>query len=286
MADGCRGARPLGPVHEERLPRGIPRRIHWVRAGTERWLLAWRRSARDKIPFPAFLGIGAQKAGTSWLHANLRAHPDLFLPAQKEVHYFDRLYYFSVYRYAAVFAEAGSRMAGEFTPAYALLPEQRIRFIARMNPNLRILFMLRDPVARAWSHALMNLVRKTGRALEDVPEGEMVRHFRSERSRRRGDYLETLDRWGEHFAPDQFFIGFFEDIQLRPKELLSSVFRHLGAEPPSSWAGYPVDKVIFKGPANPIPEQYRTILCNIHASDLEALESRFGERAEGWREQR
>ena len=39
--------------------------------------------------FPDFIGIGAQKAGTTWLHRNLQAHPQIYMP-RKEVHYFDR----------------------------------------------------------------------------------------------------------------------------------------------------------------------------------------------------
>ena len=39
--------------------------------------------------FPDFLGIGAQKAGTTWLHRNLQIHPQIWMP-RKEVHYFDR----------------------------------------------------------------------------------------------------------------------------------------------------------------------------------------------------
>ncbi len=51
------------------------------------------RSAVDGYPRgPDFLGIGAQKAGTSWLHANLRKHPALWLPPIKELHYFDEIY--------------------------------------------------------------------------------------------------------------------------------------------------------------------------------------------------
>lgn len=40
---------------------------------------------------PAFLGIGAQKAGTSWLHQQLANHPEIWLPPEKELHYFDSL---------------------------------------------------------------------------------------------------------------------------------------------------------------------------------------------------
>jgi hypothetical protein len=39
--------------------------------------------------FPDFIGIGAQKAGTTWLHRNLQAHPQIWMPEEKELHYFD-----------------------------------------------------------------------------------------------------------------------------------------------------------------------------------------------------
>ncbi len=39
--------------------------------------------------YPDFIGIGAQKAGTTWLYQNLRAHPDIWMPKEKEIHYFD-----------------------------------------------------------------------------------------------------------------------------------------------------------------------------------------------------
>lgn len=39
--------------------------------------------------FPDFLIIGAQKAGTTWLQRNLRIHPQIWMPREKELHYFD-----------------------------------------------------------------------------------------------------------------------------------------------------------------------------------------------------
>ncbi len=41
---------------------------------------------------PKFLCIGAQKAGTSWLYANLNQHPSIWMPPLKELHYFDHLF--------------------------------------------------------------------------------------------------------------------------------------------------------------------------------------------------
>ena len=43
-------------------------------------------------PLPDFLGLGTQKGGTTTLHRLLGKHPDVFLPACKEVHFFDQNY--------------------------------------------------------------------------------------------------------------------------------------------------------------------------------------------------
>lgn len=49
-------------------------------------------NTRARLRFPDFVCIGAQKAGTTWLYRNLRAHPEVWLPPVKELHYFDQLY--------------------------------------------------------------------------------------------------------------------------------------------------------------------------------------------------
>ena len=45
---------------------------------------------------PHFLGIGAQRAGTTWLHSTLASHPEIWMPRIKEIHYFDRKYPVSI----------------------------------------------------------------------------------------------------------------------------------------------------------------------------------------------
>jgi len=46
--------------------------------------------SRNLQPLPDFLGIGAQRSGTTWLYQNLRRHPQIWMPPKKELHYFDR----------------------------------------------------------------------------------------------------------------------------------------------------------------------------------------------------
>ena len=70
--------------------------------------------------FPDFIGIGAQKAGTTWLDRNLRAHPQIWMPERKELHYFDRR--IADMRSptdewsASIFETGRARVTGEITP--------------------------------------------------------------------------------------------------------------------------------------------------------------------------
>ena len=110
--------------------------------------------------FPNFLGIGAQKAGTTWLYKNLRKHPQLYLPETKEIHYFDWYFYKSIKWYCKYFKSAKkTQITGEINPCYSVLSERKIKLIHKINPKLKIILLLRNPIERAWSQAVMNLVK-------------------------------------------------------------------------------------------------------------------------------
>ena len=106
---------------------------------------------------PDFLVISPPKTGSTWLADNLRRHPQLFVPAIKEVKYFSSLYQWLDYGwYCDHFNGAGPRQAGEASPSYASLPLADIRNIRRLLPDVKLVFLMREPVARAWSHAKHN----------------------------------------------------------------------------------------------------------------------------------
>lgn len=142
---------------------------------------------------PDFLGIGAQKSGTTWLYKNLRCHPELFLPDEKELHYFDWNYERSLRWYGHQFKPGINKIKGEITPGYSIIERERIALIHRLWPKLRLVLLLRNPIDRAWSQAVMNLVTLSGRPYEDVSPTEFLEHFRSPRSVLRGDYRSIID---------------------------------------------------------------------------------------------
>ena len=239
--------------------------------------------SRDGLTFPDFLGIGAQKAGTSWLHANLRRHPQVFMPRRKELHYFDWRPHRSLKTYAREFAGGEALVKGEITPYSAALPSWTIRYIHELMPDAKLILILRNPIDRAWSQAVMNLVVRAGRNFEEVGDDEFERHLRHPRTFTRGDYLGMIDNWLSVFPEERLLIGFFEEVRDRPQRLLSAVFDHIGVSTDVDWASFPFNKVVHAGVRAPLPPHFRAMLEEVYADEIERIADRCGSFAETWR---
>lgn len=232
-----------------------------------------------------FLGIGAQKAGTTWLYAQLDRHPQVRFPAGKEVHFWDRRRDEGAAAWLALFprAEPGVRQ-GEITPAYALLERETIAEIRRHCPDLRIFYSLRNPAERAWSAALMALERAE-LAFDEASDAWFADHFRSRGSRQRGDYLGALERWGAAFPPEQIHVILFDDILEHPRRVLVALARHLGIEtaPYESVPEAALREPVFPGPRLPLRPTLRPVLRELYAEPIEALARRLGRDLSPWR---
>src|SRR5262249_9136446 len=117
--------------------------------------------------WPNFFIVGAAKAGTTSLHALLRAHPEVFMSMPKEPHHFCQVepphelpWHFESHtdpaRYLKLFRGAhGFKAIGEGSTSSMWHPEVPARIRQRV-PHARILIALRDPIQRAYSHYLMH----------------------------------------------------------------------------------------------------------------------------------
>jgi hypothetical protein len=250
----------------------------------DKWSYAGGLRSARALKLPQFLGIGAQKGGTTWLNRVLRCHPDLFVPAErKELHYFDWDWHRALTTYARNFRRAGERVRGEITPAYGVLPVERIRFIRRIMPDARLILLLRDPVPRTWSHALMHLVKRRGRAFEDVSEAEFLQFFERDPTRARSSYVRILDNWLSVFPEEQLYVGFFEQISEDPQQLLREIFTHVGVTADVDWSAIPYQEVVHRGVGKPMPEVCRQFLEDTYRDEIEELHRRFGARVAAWR---
>jgi len=233
---------------------------------------------------PDFLGIGAQKSGTTWLYRNLRQHPAFFLPDTKELHFWDWNFYRKGFAWYCNHFKNNLHLKGEITPEYTMIPEYRIKMMAEAMPNAKLVFLLRNPIERAWSQACMNLLELPKKDKSDVPDEAFIQHFNSRRSWIRGDYETALNKYYRHFPKENLFIGFFEELQNDPCDLFNRIVSFLGEETVNDFSAYPIhSKINHNKYSSQIPAHFRTVLETIHARQIEDLYKIFGERVAHWR---
>lgn len=232
-----------------------------------------------------FLGIGAQKACTSWLYEQLRQHPDLRFPRGKELHFWNRPHDpASVAAYLKHFGPPET-CAGEMTPAYAILPGDTIAEIRQLLPDTRLLYLLRNPIDRAWSSALMALRLAEMTPLE-ASDQWFLDHFHSVGSWRRGHYLACLRAWWACFPADQLLVETCEAVISEPEALLNRCFAHLGVPP------LPAERLreqgcrqkVFQGTGHPLRPSLRPALIALYAESIHQLGAELGQDFSHWLE--
>jgi hypothetical protein len=110
-----------------------------------------------------FFCIGAQKAGTSTLHDLLGQHPEIYLPEEKEAHFFDVNeeyekginHYFNKY----FFKYNNEKIIGNINPNLQIETRSIDRIIKHFGQETKFIFIVRNPVNRAYSHYLMSKKR-------------------------------------------------------------------------------------------------------------------------------
>jgi hypothetical protein len=231
---------------------------------------------------PDFFVVAPPKTGSTWLAHNLRPHPDIFIPGAKEVKYFSSLgRWLGVDWYLSQFSAGAGRLRGDVSPSYASLPPERIRLIRTLFPEAKVVFLLREPAARAWSHTRHCcrhgegpfLGRPAGTNL-DAPHIDWEGGAAHEYVTMSGDYLGQLRRWLGVFPKEQVLVRFYEDISTRPEALLREVLAFLGADSSIPLAGFPLRERINPGVEQPIPSHVAQLLHRLwhgRTAELAAL---------------
>ncbi|WP_395671820.1 sulfotransferase domain-containing protein [Phenylobacterium sp.] len=191
-------------------------------------------------PRVSFIIAGVQKGGTTALFDYL-AEPGVALSTVKEVHFFDdESQNWGAPDYDAYHARFGppdGRPCGEATPIYVYWPGSLER-IAAYNPAMRLIVLLRDPVARAWSHWKMEYARgaETERFAWCIREGRQRLfdarpwgHHREFSYVERGFYGEQMARLLALFPREQVLVLTSDALREDPGAALAKVRAHIGA---------------------------------------------------------
>jgi hypothetical protein len=217
---------------------------------------------RDRLPRkPDFFIVGAPRCGTTSLYEYLKQHPDVYMSASKELHFFgtDIRYpqaanmvrgeneYLSMFHGAT-----NEKRIGEASPLY-LYSKAAARELKSSCPNALLIIMLRNPVDMMYSNFVER--RYYGNYLagqEDIEDFEEA--LRAEEARKRGQriprgappfppgpfylfyrdlaqYAEQVRRYLAVFDREQLHFVIFDDLQQDALKVFSEVCRFLGIDP-------------------------------------------------------
>ncbi|MFB9238600.1 sulfotransferase domain-containing protein [Plantactinospora siamensis] len=288
---------------KDRVKEAVPEPL---RVGVRRTLTRYGERTSDRRPLPDFLIAGTKRGGTTSLWRYLLAHPLVprLFPAwnTKTSHYFEEnwgrgeAFYRSHFptrrqRLALERRHGGPSRVGEAAPLYMFHPLAPER-VAGLLPRVRLIFLLRDPVERAYSHWKERRTEGTeplefAAALareEERTAGErerliadpyhVSRPYDWYTYRARGRYLEHLEPWLDRFPPEQLLILPSETLYREPAATYARVLDFLGL-PPHELARYEVFNDRRSAALDPA---LRAELSAYFAPHNAALERRLGMR--------
>ncbi len=213
------------------------------------WWSGWGSPRRGDLP--GLIIPGAMKGGTTSLFRYLEGHPQLAPAPRKEVHYFDHHFHRGPAWYRRQFpatrptASDAAPIACEASPYYMFEPRVPQR-VHELVPDVKLVFLLRDPVERAFSHYHNN--RRLGRepldfeaALDAEDDRTLAEEDRLRVNalhvsephrlysyRRRGLYAEQLLRWQACFPADQMLVIDSRRLFTDPTAVVAEVLRFVG----------------------------------------------------------
>jgi hypothetical protein len=177
---------------------------------------------------PTFIIAGPPKAGTSSLQYYIRNHPQIYVP-EGEPHFFCDHFEQGLKYYSKFFEGwSGQKAVGEKTPCYFYMPEIPKR-IKEYFPGIKLLFIYRNPIERAYSQYWHNVrryvefdtfdkaIKREIDGVKPIVETERVRFIYDREPGlfsylSIGRYAEHIERWKRCFDKSQMFHMVLEDL--------------------------------------------------------------------------
>lgn len=184
-------------------------------------------AADAALRLPHFIVVGAMKCGTTTLYRLLANHPDIDMSRDKEPDFFLKKRNFDkgLEWYSDQFSGEGS-VRGEASPNYSKchifrgVPER----IAQLTPDVRLIYIVRDPVVRAESHIRHNVIMGNLEVgLDEFVAQDDYRHV-LDTSR----YALQLEAYLEHFPAEAILVVDFDELTQDPQRVMPRIHAHIG----------------------------------------------------------
>ena len=183
--------------------------------------------------------------------------------------------------YGSLFPQHRDITSGEITPAYGLLSDGDVAAISQRYPQLKVIYVIRNPVDRAWSTICYHQQR-TGRPLTQQRQDKVIEYLTCSPIEQRSDYLSVVSRWRRLHGGDKFFLAYYDELIERPADLLRRLLEFLEIREVSV---SPVAEVINASTTIPIPPAVAAVLAKRYLPSVEKLADVIGGPTTQWVEE-
>lgn len=184
--------------------------------------------------------------------------------------------------YASLFSQGFGKTTGEITPRYCILDAEDIERLKVLIPGVKIIFVMREPVDRAWS-ILKYHEKRWGQQLTCLPDAQLIERAMHPAILEQSDYESSLTRWRKVFPPEQLLTAFFDEIVENPQQLLARVCDFLQIAPmPSSAVVEGGRKKVNASSDRQMPEALKAVLVDRYAAMIKRLGDAEGGHFKRW----
>jgi hypothetical protein len=186
--------------------------------------------------------------------------------------------------YAELFRFKGDCLSGDITPGYSGMDSDVIEEVGKHFPDIRIVFLVRDPVARAWSQICMTYRNDdfdTEMLKDPVAFGKYLRQ--ADKIHKVGFPTRIAEMWSNNAPNTRFQHFFFDDIAAQPAEARRQILTYIGADPEKSSGEIPPDHNKKSQTVKlPFTDVVRSELVKYFTKEIRACAQRFGGHALTW----
>lgn len=175
--------------------------------------------------------------------------------------------------YDKLFSWSDQPIAGEICPGYARLSADRIEQLAKRYPHLKIVYLLRDPVDRAWSSVAMHFRKNSDDLVTSKAEDQILSKLLEWNRFRHCSYMRNIENWTRFFPEEQIYFGFFDRLKADANGLLMEILEFLGID--AEIASTQIETVVNGGKKERISFNVEKRLSSLLLGETQALHNRI-----------
>lgn len=178
--------------------------------------------------------------------------------------------------YASLFSPGEGQITGDITPTYAAMKERVVARVHALNPNAKLIYLLRNPITQTWSQTAMHFRVWYRQGLDSVPEESVKRYMSSKMRFRHMNYVQHVQTWSRFYSPCQIYVGFFDHLARDPSSLLQDIYRFLELDASKHLIPDTAHERLNAKPYPPIPDHLYRYLARQYYEQIERAHQYFG----------